>query len=38
MYADQPHWPAPQRERYTIKPETQEFIRKAMENEQRAVD
>jgi DNA-binding transcriptional MerR regulator len=30
MYADQASWPAEQRERYTIKPEIQEFIMRAM--------
>jgi hypothetical protein len=30
MYADQANWPAEQRERYTIKPEIQEFIMRAM--------
>jgi DNA-binding transcriptional MerR regulator len=30
MWSDQQNWPAPQRERYAIKPEIQEFIMKAM--------
>jgi DNA-binding transcriptional MerR regulator len=30
MWQDQQNWPAPQRERYAIKPEIQEFIMKAM--------
>jgi DNA-binding transcriptional MerR regulator len=30
MWSDQQTWPAPQRERYAIKPEIQEFIMKAM--------
>ncbi len=30
MWSDQQNWPAPQRERYSIKPEIQEFIMKAM--------
>jgi DNA-binding transcriptional MerR regulator len=31
MYADQANWPAEQRERYTIKPEIQKFIVRAMQ-------
>ena len=30
MWSDQQNWPAPQRERYAIKPEIQEFIMRAM--------
>jgi DNA-binding transcriptional MerR regulator len=30
MWADQKNWPSPQRERYTIKPEIQDYIMKAM--------
>jgi len=30
MWSDQQNWPAPQRERYVIRPEIQEFIMKAM--------
>jgi len=30
MWQDQQNWPSPQRERYAIKPEIQEFIMKAM--------
>jgi hypothetical protein len=30
MYADQASWPAEQRERYTIKPQIQDFITRAL--------
>ena len=30
MWADKANWPAPQRERYTVRPEIQDFIERAM--------